>query len=115
MNDLLCPRVCDCGRFSVARALASFLSVHLPSDWPGKERGIIYGFLGVTETCTRVCATAHATDCLQNDSFKGSMNEDRREGEHQNYITCVTHTHTASLSFILNFQAQLAGRVSLRL
>lgn len=31
--------VCVCSRFSVARALASFVfSLHLPSDWSGKER-----------------------------------------------------------------------------
>lgn len=71
------------------------LSVHLPSDWSGKERGIIYGFLGVTATCTCVCACVAAIDCLQDDSFKWSMNEDKQKVDHQNikeYLqehTCV--------------------------
>lgn len=95
------------------------LSVHLPSDWSGKERGIIYGFLGVTATCTCVCACVSAIDCLQDDSFKWSMNEDRQKGDHWNIKKCLqehicqyTHTVKASLSPIFHFK--LAGRFSMR-
>lgn len=58
-----------------------------------------------------------AIDCLQDDSFNGSMDKDRHKGEYQNTSSAYLCRYTQCFSLIyIGFPAQqLAGRFSTRL
>lgn len=94
-----CVRV----RFSVARALASFVSVHLPSDCSVMERGIIYGFLGVTATCTCVLLIAYEIMTHSRAAWikRGKKVNTRIWKHHQQHICISIHTSDVPLSSIL--------------
>lgn len=122
VSDLVCACVFAAGSLLLGPWLALSFCSSLPSDCSGRERGIIYGFLGVTATCTLcVCVCALKIAYKMTHSTGAWMKMGKRvntrilKTSSATYLCQYAHTFSASLSDIEFPAQQLAGRFSVRL